>query len=215
MKKTRVMIVDDHPVVRFGLRELLAADPALEVCGDAVDAGPALDMLRRENPELAIVDVSLPSGSGLDLVKRGRAECANTRFLVVSMHDDAIFAERALRAGAMGYINKSRPADELLDAVHKVLRGEISVSGATSDRLVRRAVGGESSQVAGIESLTDREVEIFEMLGQGRSVREISESLHLSVKTVETHRDHVRKKLGLRSASEVVRHAALWAGHHA
>jgi DNA-binding NarL/FixJ family response regulator len=210
MAKTRVLIVDDHPVMRRGLREALTAEPELEICAEAADISEAIDQTRKSKPQLAIVDVSLPSGSGLELTKQLLAINSSLRILFVSMHDDAVFAERALRAGALGYINKSRPADELLDAVRKVARGEIALSQPTSDRLVRRGVRPAQQPVTGVESLSDRELEVFELIGRGLGTREIAERLCLSTKTIETHREHIKTKLNLESGTELSRHATLW-----
>jgi DNA-binding NarL/FixJ family response regulator len=213
--KTRVLIVDDHPVMRRGLREALAAEPELEICGEAADTLQAIDQARKSKPQLAIVDVSLPSGSGLDLAKQLLTIHSSLRILFVSMHDDAIFAERALRAGALGYINKSRPAAELLDAVRKVTRGEIALSQPMSDRLVRRGIHPAREPLTGVESLSDRELEVFELIGRGLGTREIAERLCLSTKTIETHREHIKTKLNLDSGTELSRHATLWSSRQA
>jgi len=203
------MIVDDHPIMRRGLRDTLAAETGLEICAEAADVGDALEQMRAVRPDLVIIDISLPSGSGLELAKQMLALNDKLRILFVSIHDDAIFAERVLRAGALGYINKSRPGDELIEAVRKVARGEIALSPSVADRLVRR--GASATQGAGIgqESLSDRELEVFELIGRGLSTREIAERLCLSVKTIETHREHIKAKLRLESGAELTRRAIL------
>ncbi len=209
MTNLRVLIVDDHPLIRRGLRETLAAEPDLEVCGEAADAGEAIDQARKTKPDLALVDISLPSGSGLELAKRLMTVCEGLRVLFVSMHDDAVFAERALRAGALGYINKSRPGAELLEAVRKVARGQIALSQPIADRLMRLGVG-MSGDATGVESLSDRELEVFEMLGRGLSTRDIAEKLCLSPKTIETHREHIKSKLKVENIAELRQQATLW-----
>lgn len=212
MDKTRVLIVDDHPMMRRGLREMLADAPDLELCAEAADIAEALDCLRREKPELALVDVALPSGSGLELAKQMLAIDGELRILFVSMHDDSVFAERALRAGALGYINKSRPDEELIGAVRKVARGKIALSQPIADRLVRRSISPQREPVTGVQSLSDRELEVFELIGRGLSTREIAERLSLSVKTVESHREHIKTKLKVKSATDLSHQATLWRG---
>jgi DNA-binding NarL/FixJ family response regulator len=210
MAKMRVLIIDDHPLMRRGLRETLASEPDLEICAEAADVDEALQHVRKSKPQLAIIDVSLPSGSGLELAKQIQALDRGIKMLFVSIHDDAVFAERALRAGALGYINKSRPSDELLEAVRKVARGEIALSQPVADRLVRRGLRPVKEVATGVESLSNRELEVFELIGRGLSTREIAERLCLSVKTVETHREHIKTKLHLETSTELNRHAALW-----
>jgi len=213
MGKIRVLIVDDHPLMRRGVQDVLSGDPELEICGEAEDVADALAQVRSKRPDLVILDVSLPSGSGLELVKDIRSLCSATRSLVLSMHDDAVFAERALRAGALGYINKGRTGTELLAAIRKVLQGEIALSPEMADQLLRRAVTGAKTpeRGGGVGSLSDHELEVFELIGRGLNTRDIAERLCVSVKTVEAHREHIKKKLALCSAAELSRHAALWA----
>ena len=213
MAKTRVLIVDDHPLMRRGLRETLSADLDLDVCAEAADTEEAIAQTRESKPQVAIIDLSLPSGSGLELAKRLMTIREDLRILIVSMHDESIFAERALRAGALGYVSKLRPGSELLEAVRKVARGETAISQPVVDRLVRRGIDAGQGPVTGVESLSDRELEVFELLGKGLGTRAIAERLCLSVKTIETHREHIKKKLNLGSSAELSRHATLWANH--
>lgn len=210
MARTKVLIVDDHPMMRRGLREMLAGDAAFEVCGEAADGDEALTLLREHKPQVALVDVSLPSGSGLDLVKRMLSLNKKLRVLFVSMHDDAVFAERALRAGALGYVNKSQTSDKMLDAVRKVAAGELAVSQPISEKLMRRAVSKTQSPASGVERLSDRELEVFELIGRGLTTREIAERLALSVKTVETYREHIKTKLELESGTELSHQPTMW-----
>lgn len=211
MGKFRVLIVDDHPMMRRGVRDALASDPEIEICGEAEDVVEALTQVRQKQPDLIILDVSLPSGSGLEVMKDIHTQDHRTRVLFLSMHDEAVFAERALQAGALGYINKARTGDELIEAVHKVMRGEIALSTEIADRLMRRALdNGAAGKPTGVSGLSDRELEIFDLIGRGLGTREIAERLCLSVKTVETHRQHIKQKLELSSAAELSRHAALW-----
>jgi DNA-binding NarL/FixJ family response regulator len=210
MAKTRVLIVDDHPLMRRGLCDMLATEPDLEVCAEADDIGKAHEQVRKAKPQLVIIDVSLPSGSGLDLAKQIQALDGSIRMLFLSMHEDAVFAERALRAGALGYINKSRPGNELLDAIRKVAHGEIALSQPMIDRLVRRGVSTVRGPATGVESLSDRELEVFELIGRGLSARDIAERLSLSLKTVEAHREHIKTKLHLKTAAELSHRAILW-----
>lgn len=210
MARTRVLIVDDHALVRRGLREMISAEDEFEVCGEADDFDAALTAARDARPDLALVDISLPSGSGLELAKQLLSINKELRILFVSMHDDAVFAERALRAGALGYINKSRPGEELLAALQKVARGEIALCHEVAERLMRRGISPSRERATGLESLSDRELEIFELIGRGMSTRDIAERLSLSVKTVETHRENIKTKLDVGSASELTHQATLW-----
>ncbi len=210
MARTRVLIVDDHALVRRGLREMISAEDEFEVCGEADDCDAALTAARDARPDLALVDISLPSGSGLELAKQLLSINKELRILFVSMHDDAVFAERALRAGALGYINKSRPGEELLAALQKVARGEIALCHEVAERLMRRGISPSRERATGLESLSDRELEIFELIGRGMSTRNIAERLSLSVKTVETHRENIKTKLDVGSASELTHQATLW-----
>ena len=207
----RVMIVDDHALIRRGLAELIAQEPDLEVCGEASDAGEALALLAKAKPDLLVVDISLGGVSGLELIKRARAKDERAKIVVSSMHDDDLYAERALRAGATGYVNKNEAPDKLVEAMQAVLRGGTFFSPAVTARLLQRAVGKQQDRPASYTSqLSDRELEVFEMIGQGVPTRGIAERLHLSVKTIETHREKIKAKLKLRSGVELGRAAVQW-----
>jgi len=206
----RVLIVDDHPVMRRGIRDIVGEDSELEICGEAADAADALRLLRSADPDVAIVDISLARGSGLELLKQIRSCHPEVKTLVLSMHDETVFAERVLRAGALGYVNKAEPGENLLAAVHKVLRGEIALSPAMTDRLLRSAVSSKQPKQLGVERLSDRELEVFELIGQGRATGQIADRLGVSVKTVETHCQNIKQKLGADSINELRRQAALF-----
>jgi DNA-binding NarL/FixJ family response regulator len=205
----RVLIVDDHPIVRQGLAQLIAQENELEVCGEADDAATALDAVRDLDPDVAVLDLMLKGSNGVELIREMKSRCPSVRILVVSMHDEAIYAERALKAGAHGYIMKQRATNEVLQALRKVLAGEVYVSNEVMGRILRRMVGG-SGPGTGIDRLSDRELEVFQWIGQGLSVNEIADKLKVSPKTVETYRSHIKEKLGLSSASDVLRIAVAW-----
>ncbi len=212
MGRMQVMIVDDHAMMRRGLRELLNDEGDFEICAEAADIADALDCVRDRKPHLALVDVSLPSGSGLELAKQMLAMHPKLRILFISMHDDMVFAERALRAGALGFINKARSGEEMLAAIRKVSRGEIALGQPIADRLIQRGVGVKNAPPKGVESLSDRELEVFELIGRGMGTREIAERLCLSVKTVESHREHIKTKLKVKNATDLSHQATLWCG---
>jgi DNA-binding NarL/FixJ family response regulator len=211
--RARVLIVDDHPVAREGLAVQLVDQPDLEVCGEAEDVAGALALVETARPDVAVIDLSLRVGNGLDLVKRLRARVPAVRVLVWSMHQEADYAERALRAGALGYVHKGRATREIVEAVRCVLAGRVFVSPELSGRLLGRLVGGAGKRAGcrGVEDLSDRELEAFELLGQGLATRQVAERMHVSPKTVDTYRARIKAKLGLRTAAEVVRRATQWA----
>jgi DNA-binding NarL/FixJ family response regulator len=203
--------VDDHSLVREGLRKLIDQEPDLCVCGEAAEAGPAYEGIARERPDAVIVDLSLQGDSGLDLIKRMEGLGNPPPALVLSMHDEAFYAERALRAGALGYVMKRESSGRLIDALRKVLTGQLYVSAAISERaaekfLRNRAVAASSP----LESLTDREIEVFRRIGHGQENRRIAEDLHLSLKTVQTHCAHIKEKLGFENATVLMREAVRW-----
>jgi DNA-binding NarL/FixJ family response regulator len=209
--RTRVLIVDDHPVVREGLAARFAAEPDLEVCGEAEDVAGALSLLKSAHPNFVIVDVSLKSGNGIDLVKRMRAHDENVRILVWSMYPENLYAERALRAGAQGYVHKGRPTRELLTAIRAILEGRVYLSGDQADRLLRRMVGGtKEPEASPVELLSDRELEAFEFMGHGRTTDQIAETMRISPKTVETYRARIKEKLSLDNVTELVQRATQW-----
>jgi DNA-binding NarL/FixJ family response regulator len=209
--KKRVLLVDDHPFMRAGLGQLIERQADLMVGGEAGNPAEALRELAKARPDLVLTDITMPGRSGLEFIKDLHAQDPNLLILVVSMHDEAIYAERALRAGARGYIMKEAGGENLLAAIRQVLRGEVYVSPRMSarilDNLSSRRPRGSSSP---IEKLTDREFEIFQLIGHGNSTRDIAEQLHLSPKTVDVHRGHIKEKLGLTDATALVRHAVRW-----
>jgi len=206
----RILIVDDHPLVREGLSARISAQAGLEVCGEADDVETALQMIHRHEPDLVIVDITLSSGHGLDLIKQARQRQNPPKMLVVSAHDETLLAPRVLRAGAQGYVNKQEAQQKVVDAITSVLRGEQYLSDQMTQQLVGSALNTRRPRAAGIEGLSDRELQIFEQIGRGRGTRAIAEDLQLSVHTVETHRENIRAKLGLRSGNELVRSAVQW-----
>lgn len=209
----RILIVDDHPVVRQGVRHMLEQEPDLRVCAEAESAGEALQALQKQKPDLAIVDISLKGTDGLELTKWIRAQDEDLPILVLSMHDESLYAERVLRAGAHGYLMKAEVGDKIIAAVRKVLAGEIYLSEKVGQSILHEVSGrGGPLDESPIRNLSDRELEVFRLIGQGHGTREIANLLHLSVKTIETYRAHIKEKLGLTSATQLVRYAAQWVG---
>ncbi len=207
----RIAIVDDHPLVRLGVARILAEEPDLELCGEADGATAALSMVRSTCPDLVVVDLTLIDGSGLGVVKQLTASDPSIKILVSSMHDEAQFAERALRAGAMGYITKGTAIEELVTALRQVLAGSIYLSQAMTDRLLRSITQSEMERgQATLDRLSDRELEVFELLGRGLTTRDTAAHLHLSVKTVETYRENLKTKLNLEHSNELICRAAQW-----
>jgi len=208
-KKLKVLIVDDHPIVRRGLAELIALEPDLEVCGEAADMAEAVKQIEANPPDMAIIDISLKSGHGLELIEHVKANHADVKMLVSSMHDELLFAERSLRAGALGYIPKHEPTETLLDAIRQVLRGEIYLTARMSNRLMHNFVG-KPADTDPIKTLSNRELEVFEMIGQGLTTQQIAGKLKLSAKTIETHREKIKGKLDLKNSTELSRRAVQW-----
>lgn len=207
-KRARVLLVDDHPVVREGLAQLISRQADLVVCGEAEDVPGALAAIERAKPDLAVVDLSLKGRSALELLKDLRSAKRRPPVLLLSMHDESAYAERALKAGAKGYIMKEETREKLLVAIRRVLAGEIYVSERMTTRILRQVAGAEAETLGvPFERLSDRELEVFRLLGQGRSTRQIAERLNLSVKTIQTYREHLMQKLDLASATELVRRA--------
>ena len=206
----RIVIVDDHPVVREGLAMHLNAQPDLEVCGEADDVPSALALFARSDPDLAVIDISLPDGNGLDLVRRIAEHHPRVRILVWSMYPAHLYAERALRAGAHGYLNKGEATSQLLTAVRTILQGKIHLCGDLADRLLRRVVGRRTEDLAPIDTLSDRELEAFGLIGEGLTTEEIATRMHISPKTVETFRSRIKEKLGLPNMTQLIQRAAQW-----
>jgi DNA-binding NarL/FixJ family response regulator len=211
-KRARILLVDDHPTAREGLAWRIGQEADLEVCGAAADLGEALRLLAETQPDLAVVDISLKNGNGIELIKRIKDRHDRVRTLVWSMHSESLYAERALRAGAMGYINKDQATEKIVEAIRCVLDGKVWLSEALTARLLQRTVGagGEDLTRSPLAALTDRELEVFRLIGQGVKTAEIAERLHLSVKTVETYRDRIRQKLDLDDGTKLAHYAAQW-----
>ena len=208
--KKRVLIVDDHPIFRAGLTGLVNLEAELTVCGEAHDAAQAMQALEKLKPDLALLDMSLPGKSGLELVKDIRAFAPQTPVLIISMHDETLYAERVIRAGGRGYIMKQEGPEKIIQAIRKVLSGGISVSERIASQILDAMSGGKGGATTSVSTLTDREFEVYRLLGQGKEPHEIARMLHLSIKTVDTHRAHIRQKLGLRNATELIHHATRW-----
>lgn len=210
-RKIRVLVVDDHPIVRQGLSQLINQEPDLMVCGQAEDARTALDAIDPSQPDILIVDVSLDGPDGIELLKTIRANDSRLPVLILSMHDESLYAERALRAGANGYIMKQEATERVLVAIRQILGGEVYVSERMAKKMVQQFIGGSGvSKRSLIDELTDRELEVFRLIGQGHGTRQIAEELHLSVKTVESYYAHIKEKLFLKNARELVQHAVQW-----
>ncbi len=210
-KKKRVFVVDDHPIVRQGLSLLINQEADLFVCGEAEEMHSALQAIASSNPDILIVDISLNGPDGLELLKNARITSPRLPVLILSMHDESIYAERALRAGANGYIMKQEATDKVLVAVRRILSGEIYVSDRIANHMLRHYVrGSHPAERSSVSELTDRELEVFRLIGEGHGTRQIAETLHLSVKTVESYQAHIKEKLSLRSARELVQHAVQW-----
>ena len=206
-KKT-IFVVDDHPVLRQGLALLINREPDLTVCGEAEEAQAAMRAIALKQPDLLIADISLNGPDGLDLLKDLRALYPDLPVLILSMHDESIYAERALRARANGYIMKQEATDRVLVAVRRILSGDIYLSDRMANKLLHQyIIGGSADMKSRLSALSDRELEVFRLIGEGRSTRQIAEKLHLSIKTVETYQAHIKDKLSLRSGRELVQHA--------
>ena len=206
-----VLIVDDHPIMRQGLAQLIAQEPGLTVCGEAEDAHGALQAIGQLQPDVAIVDIALKEGNGLELIKDIKIRYPKLAVLVLSMYDEAIYAERCLRAGARGYVTKAEASTKVIQALREVLRGGVYVSQQMASKMLRKLVSGDSDlDVFPMDRLSDREFQVFELIGQGLQTREIAKKLSLSVKTVDAHRENIKKKLNLGSATELLIYAVRW-----
>lgn len=206
-----VLIIDDHPLLRCGISKLINDQPDFVVCGEVEEAPGALAAIAQHRPDLIILDVSLKGKSGIETLKDIKAQYPKAKVLILSMHDETIYGPRALRAGASGYIMKQEAPDKILIALRKIRNDDIFLSAELGARLLNRFAGTGSSQVASpMEILSDRELEVFTLLGQGNSTREVASKLNLSIKTVESHRAHIKEKLNLMNASELIRHAVQW-----
>ena len=206
---TRILIVDDHPLVRSGFAQLIGDCPDMEVCGEAGDMSEALKQVEASNPDLAIIDLSLAGGSGLDLIEHIKSRNKKILMLVASMHDETLYAERVLAAGARGYINKQEAQESIIRAIRQVLSGKVYLSQHMTDRLLSGMVDANGEK-RDIDSLSNRELQVFELIGQGVATGQMAEQLNLSIKTIETHQAHIKKKLGLGSAHELNQRAIRW-----
>lgn len=205
--RNKILIVDDHPMMREGLRGVINREPDMIVCGEAENAQQAVDAVQRLAPDLALVDITLPHKSGLELVKDLKALHPALAILAISMHDESLYAERMLRAGANGYITKQQPPEELVKAIRQVLDNQVYVSKEVSESLLRRFSGRPQLNRSPMEILTDREFGVFQLIGEGKSPTDIARQLHLSVKTVAVHNANIREKLKLKSTAQLIRFA--------
>jgi DNA-binding NarL/FixJ family response regulator len=210
-RKSRILVVDDHPIVRQGLALLINQEADLLVCGEAEEASGAMHVLASAKPDILIVDISLNGPDGLDLLKSIRNVYPTLPVLILSMHDESMYAERALRAGANGYIMKQEATEKVLVALRRILGGEIYVSDRIANKMLKHYITGSGTlRNSTIADLSDRELEVFRLIGEGHGTRQIAEELHLSVKTVESYQAHIKEKLSLRSARELMQHAIQW-----
>jgi DNA-binding NarL/FixJ family response regulator len=208
--KTKILLVDDHPLVREWLTNLINEEPDFEVCGQAGAAREALDLIGKLSPRIVVVDISLDAGSGLELIKDIKAQHPKVDAIVLSMHDEALYAERAMRAGAAGYIMKREATGKVLEALRTVLAGRRFFSNAVNAQLAQKLVQGTAGKPAAVESLSDRELEVFQLLGRGCNTRQISEQMHVSFKTVQAYCARIKEKLNLANINELIFHAVRW-----
>lgn len=210
-RKTKVLIVDDHPAAREGLAIRIGRQSDLEVCGEAADAIEALHSLDKIVPDVAVIDISLRASNGIDLIKRIKSRSEEVRMLVWSMHPESLYADRALRAGALGYVNKENATEKIIEAIRQVRAGKMYLSEQMSNLLLNRAVGGrQGMEKSLIDALSDRELEAFELIGQGLTTQQVAVRMKLSPKTIETYRDRIRAKLNLPTGSALVHRAVQW-----
>jgi DNA-binding NarL/FixJ family response regulator len=209
-QKCRVLLVDDHPLVRRGLADVISREPDMETCGEAGDVLEAMREVERTKPDIVVVDLTLKTGHGIELIEKLKSRDPHLKTLVSSMHDETLFAERVLRAGAMGYISKQEPPDALIRAIRQVVRGELYLSPRMTSRMLHRVTLGGPPQEDPVQGLSNRELEVYEMIGGGLTIQQIAGRLHLSPKTVETHREKIKQKLNLKSSAELNRRAVQW-----
>ena len=210
-KKRSILLVDDHPIVLEGLKQLIDQQPDLRVCGELADGRAALATVERLRPDLAVVDLSLKNLNGLDVIKSLKAEHPALPVLALSMHDEMLYAERALRAGASGYVMKQEATKNLLGAVRRILDGGIYLSDNVTAKLLHRVANTKAAgKISVLDQLSDREIEVFRLIGEGASTRRIAEMLKLSIKTIESHRENIKRKLDLQDATELVQCAVTW-----
>jgi DNA-binding NarL/FixJ family response regulator len=206
------LIIDDHPAVREALAFRIGRQPDLEVCGEGADMGEALSLVAETRPDVAVIDISLKTGNGIDLIKRIRDRNVPVRILVWSAYSESLYAERALRAGALGYINKDQATTRIVEAIRRVLAGKVWLSEVMAEKMLQRTVGASRDEItrSPLDALADRELDVFLLIGQGVKTADIAARLHLSVKTVETYRDRIRQKLHLSNGTQLVHFATQW-----
>jgi DNA-binding NarL/FixJ family response regulator len=210
-KKYRVLLVDDHPIVRQGLALLIDREADLSVCGEADGAHSAFHAIETLRPDLVVLDISLNGPDGLEVLKEIRVKTGSLPVLILSMHDESIYAERAMRAGANGYIMKQEATEKVLIAIRRILQGDVYLSDRLTTTMLQQYVrGGAATKSSPLLNLTDRELEVFRLIGEGHGTRQIADELHLSVKTIESYQAHIKEKLALRNARELVQHAIEW-----
>jgi DNA-binding NarL/FixJ family response regulator len=210
-EKNRILIVDDHPLFRQGLRQMIDRTPGLVVCGEAPDAPSAMKAVAELKPDLVLVDITLEGSNGIDLIKTLKAKYDELPILVISMHDESLYAERSLRAGALGYVMKNAPARVVKTAISKVLGGDIFLSEKMSGTVLSKLMGAKHElPVSPMEQLSDRELEVFQMLGQGKPTRQIAEELNLTIPTIHSFRTRIKDKLHFKNATEMLLHAIQW-----
>ena len=208
--KFKIFLVEDHPIFRLGLRDLIEQEETFHVCGEADNVGTAWNMITKTLPDMVIIDISLVGRSGLELTKQLKDEYPNLPTLVLSMHEESIYAERALQVGARGYIMKHEAVDLIVDAINSVRKGKVFLSPKMTSEVLVKMVGGSTKSTLPLESLTNRELEVFEMIGRGLTTREISDQLILSAKTIGTYRERIKEKLKIRNSSELSQRAVQW-----
>lgn len=208
--KCKVFLIDDHPILRQGLALFIDREPDLKVCGEADDATSALQAIQDSTPDFVVLDISLEGPDGLELLKILRARYPKLPVLILSMHDESLYAERALRAGANGYIMKQEATDRVLTAIRHILGGDIYLSERLTKRMLQQFVSGSVSPRDPIAKLSDRELEVYRLIGAGHGTRQIADELHVSTKTIESYQAHIKEKLALRNARELVQHAIEW-----
>jgi DNA-binding NarL/FixJ family response regulator len=209
--RKRVLLVDDHAVVRYGIAQLINRESDLVVCGEEENAANALAAIARLKPDLVIADISLKDSSGLELMRNVKAQYSGLPVLVVSTHDESIYAEVAFRAGALGYLMKAEALEKVVTAIRRVLSGNIFVSDALAARMLQQQVQGRPDiQESSVKGLSDRELEVFQLIGQWKKTSDIARQLHLSIKTIEYYREQIKQKLDLRNAAELTQHATSW-----
>jgi len=210
-QSAKILIVDDHPATREGLAMRISPQADMTVCGEAVDVERALELAQEAHPDLVVVDICLKNGSGLDLIKRLKLQDESIRILAWSMHDETVYAERALHAGALGYIDKAQSTDSIVGAIRCILNGKMYLSGHLADRLLRQSVSGaQRLPHSSVDSLSDRELEVLQRIGEGLSTQDVAVRMNVTSKTVDTYRSRIKDKLNLRSGVELMRFAVQW-----